>query len=136
MISWTEELVTYMFVWFAYFGASYAARLAAHNRLTFQFKLMPRKLALALETLSSGVVNPDSCREATPVRAFDVYQHRTFRAPEKMGGRIDVFSTPSLDVNPMALYSASQRARYEGQLRDCFRNRAMAQFQGVEPPLQ
>ncbi|WP_369959864.1 TRAP transporter small permease [Pseudomonas benzenivorans] len=51
-ISWTEELVTYMFVWFAYFGASFAAKLAAHNRVTFQFKLMPRKLALALETLS------------------------------------------------------------------------------------
>ncbi|CAE6895723.1 MULTISPECIES: TRAP transporter small permease [Pseudomonas] len=51
-LSWTEELVTYMFVWFAFFGASYAAKLAAHNRVTFQFKLMPRKVAVALEALS------------------------------------------------------------------------------------
>ncbi len=51
-ISWTEELVTYMFVWFAFFGASYAAKLAAHNRVTFQFKFMPRKLAMALEALA------------------------------------------------------------------------------------
>ena len=39
--SWIEELSTFMFVWFAYFGASYAAKLAAHNRVTFQFKLFP-----------------------------------------------------------------------------------------------
>ncbi|WP_339486252.1 TRAP transporter small permease [Pseudomonas sp. EL_65y_Pfl2_R95] len=54
-LSWTEELVTYMFVWFAFFGASYAAKLAAHNRVTFQFKLMPAKMATALETLSDLV---------------------------------------------------------------------------------
>ena len=35
--SWSEELATYMFVWFVYFGASYAAKLYAHNRVTFQF---------------------------------------------------------------------------------------------------
>lgn len=40
--SWIEELSTFMFVWFAYFGASYAAKLAAHNRVTFQFKLFPK----------------------------------------------------------------------------------------------
>ena len=31
---WTEELARYSFVWFVFFGASYAARLAAHNRVT------------------------------------------------------------------------------------------------------
>ena len=36
-LSWSEELSTYMFVWFVYFGASYATKLAAHNRVTFQF---------------------------------------------------------------------------------------------------
>ncbi|NRH26454.1 TRAP transporter small permease [Pseudomonas sp. MS19] len=51
-LSWTEELVTYMFVWFAFFGASYAAKLAAHNRVTFQFKFLPKKVATALEVLS------------------------------------------------------------------------------------
>lgn len=37
-ISWGEELARFSFVWFVFFGASFAARLAAHNRVTFQFK--------------------------------------------------------------------------------------------------
>ncbi len=37
--SWIEELSVYMFVWFVFFGASYAARMSAHNRVTFQFKM-------------------------------------------------------------------------------------------------
>jgi len=41
-IPWGEELATYMFVWFAYFGASHAAKMAAHNRVTFQFKPFPK----------------------------------------------------------------------------------------------
>lgn len=40
-VSWIEELSTFMFVWFAYFGASHAAKMAAHNRVTFQFKPFP-----------------------------------------------------------------------------------------------
>lgn len=40
--SWIEELATYLFVWFAYFGASHAAKMAAHNRVTFQFKIFPQ----------------------------------------------------------------------------------------------
>lgn len=39
--SWLEELTVYMFVWFVFFGASYAAKMAAHNRVTFQFKFLP-----------------------------------------------------------------------------------------------
>lgn len=43
--SWVEELSIYMFVWFVFFGASYAAKMSAHNRVTFQFKfLSPRKI--------------------------------------------------------------------------------------------
>lgn len=38
--SWVEELSIYMFVWFVYFGASYAAKMGAHNRVTFQFKFL------------------------------------------------------------------------------------------------
>ena len=33
----------YLFVWFVFFGASYAAKMGAHNRVTFQFKVLPRK---------------------------------------------------------------------------------------------
>lgn len=40
-IAWSEELSTYMFVWFAYLGAVVAAKKSAHNRVTFHFKLMP-----------------------------------------------------------------------------------------------
>ena len=38
--SWSEELSTYMFVWFVFFGASYAAKMSAHNRVTFQLKFL------------------------------------------------------------------------------------------------
>jgi TRAP-type C4-dicarboxylate transport system permease small subunit len=38
--SWIEELSVYMFVWFVFFGASYAALKGAHNRVTFQFRWM------------------------------------------------------------------------------------------------
>ena len=41
-IPWGDELATYAFVWFAYFGAAYATKMSAHNRVTFQFKLFPR----------------------------------------------------------------------------------------------
>lgn len=39
---WTEELARYSFVWFVFFGAAYAARLAAHNRVTIQFRPFPK----------------------------------------------------------------------------------------------
>lgn len=40
-LTWSEELSRFAFVWFAYLGACYAARLNAHNRVTFQFKFLP-----------------------------------------------------------------------------------------------
>ena len=50
--SWIEELATYLFVWFVFFGACYACRLGAHNRVTFQFKILPPKVAVAIEAFS------------------------------------------------------------------------------------
>ena len=50
--SWSEELATYMFVWFVYFGASYAAKLYAHNRVTFQFNKFPKKLTNIIEGIA------------------------------------------------------------------------------------
>ena len=41
-LTWSEECSRFAFVWFAFLGASYAARLGAHNRVTFQFKFMPK----------------------------------------------------------------------------------------------
>lgn len=51
-LSWSEELAVYMFVWFVFFGASYAARLSAHNRVTFHFKWLPPKVAVGMEALA------------------------------------------------------------------------------------
>ena len=53
-LPWGEELATYMFVWFAYLGATVAAKMSAHNRVTVQFKLVPpvvRKICLAFADL-------------------------------------------------------------------------------------
>ncbi|MEL0614263.1 TRAP transporter small permease [Marinomonas arenicola] len=51
-LAWTEELSVYMFVWFVYFGACYSARLSAHNRVTFQYKLMPAWIPPILEFIT------------------------------------------------------------------------------------
>lgn len=51
-IPWGEELATYLFVWFAFFGASHAAKMAAHNRVTFQFKAVPKFVATISESIA------------------------------------------------------------------------------------
>lgn len=53
-ITWIEELSVILFVWFAYFGASYAARMAAHNRVTFHVKRMPRRTARLVEAFGDA----------------------------------------------------------------------------------
>lgn len=50
-ITWIEELSVILFVWFAYFGAAYAARIAAHNRVSFHLNALPRKTARLIEAL-------------------------------------------------------------------------------------
>lgn len=50
-ITWIEELSVILFVWFAYFGASYAARMAAHNRVTFHLNMMSRRHARIVEAI-------------------------------------------------------------------------------------
>lgn len=54
-IAWGEELATYLFVWFAYFGASHAAKMAAHNRVTFQFKPFPKIVATISEFIADMI---------------------------------------------------------------------------------
>lgn len=51
-IAWSEELSTYMFVWFAYLGAVVAAKMSAHNRVTFHFQFMPKAMAKAMLVLA------------------------------------------------------------------------------------
>ncbi len=51
-IAWSEELSTYMFVWFAYLGAVVAAKMSAHNRVTFHLQYMPKRLSKALLALA------------------------------------------------------------------------------------
>ncbi|WP_116474371.1 TRAP transporter small permease [Zobellella maritima] len=50
-IPWSEELSRFAFVWFVFLGASYAARLSAHNRVTFHLRMMPTKLRNIVELL-------------------------------------------------------------------------------------
>jgi TRAP-type C4-dicarboxylate transport system permease small subunit len=54
-IPWGEELSRMAFVWFVFLGATYAARLAAHNRVTFQFKIFP-KIVGDISTIVSDLV--------------------------------------------------------------------------------
>ncbi len=51
-IAWSEELSTYMFVWFAYLGAVVAAKKSAHNRVTFHFAFLPKALGKRLMNLA------------------------------------------------------------------------------------
>ncbi len=55
VIPWSEEISRFSFVWFVFFGATYAARLAAHNRVTIQFLFMPKKIAAYCMLLSDIV---------------------------------------------------------------------------------
>lgn len=54
-IAWSEELSVYLFVWFAYLGASVAIRKSAHNRVTFQYKLLPKDKVWMAELLADAV---------------------------------------------------------------------------------
>jgi C4-dicarboxylate transporter, DctQ subunit len=54
-LPWGEELSRMAFVWFVFLGATYAARLAAHNRVTFQFKIFP-KIVGDLSTFLADIV--------------------------------------------------------------------------------
>jgi TRAP-type C4-dicarboxylate transport system permease small subunit len=40
-LKWTEEIARYAFLWFILFGACYATRLAALNRITMHFSKFP-----------------------------------------------------------------------------------------------
>lgn len=51
-IPWGDEVATYMFVWFAYLGAVVAAKMSAHNRVTFQFGFFPPIVKKVSETLA------------------------------------------------------------------------------------
>lgn len=53
-ITWIEELSVILFVWFAYFGASYAARMAAHNRVTVHIRMMPRHIGRVVEAIGDA----------------------------------------------------------------------------------
>ncbi len=54
-LPWGEELSRFAFVWFVFFGATFAARLAAHNRVTFQFKIFP-EIVGKISTVLSDLV--------------------------------------------------------------------------------
>ena len=51
-IPWGDEVATYMFVWFAYLGAVVAAKMSAHNRVSFHFKFFPPIVQTVSETIA------------------------------------------------------------------------------------
>lgn len=51
-IPWGDEVATYMFVWFAFLGASVAAKMSAHNRVSFQFSPFPAIVRKVSETFA------------------------------------------------------------------------------------
>lgn len=51
-IPWGEELATYLFVWFTYLGAVVAAKMSAHNRVSFQFMFFPKWVKTISETIA------------------------------------------------------------------------------------
>lgn len=51
-IPWGDEIATYMFVWFAYLGAVVAAKMSAHNRVSFHFKFFPPIVKIISETIA------------------------------------------------------------------------------------
>ena len=51
-LTWGEELARFAFVWFVFFGAVVAAKLSAHNRVTFQFKMFPKKVQNYIEAFA------------------------------------------------------------------------------------
>lgn len=53
-LAWTEELSVYLFVWFGYFGASFAALHFAHNRVTFQLRGLSRRISVPLLIFADG----------------------------------------------------------------------------------
>ena len=44
-LPWTEEIARFAFLWFILFGACYATRLCALNRVTMQFMKAPKWIA-------------------------------------------------------------------------------------------
>ncbi len=51
-IPWGDEVATYMFVWFAYLGAVVAAKMSAHNRVSFHFKWFDPVVKTVCETIA------------------------------------------------------------------------------------
>ena len=51
-IAWSEELSTYMFVWFAYLRAVVAAKMSAHNRVTVRMQFLPKWLSKTMLTVA------------------------------------------------------------------------------------
>ena len=51
-LPWTEEIARFAFIWFILFGACYATRLCALNRVTLQFAKAPKAVSNALLFIS------------------------------------------------------------------------------------
>ena len=88
-IPWGSEYSVYANVWFAYFGASYAAYKNLHNRITTQFMLFPeivKQISLTLSDIAwiiFNVVFLYYSYEFVFVRANKFWMSQTLHIPMK-----------------------------------------------------
>ena len=54
-LPWTEEIARFAFIWFILFGACYATRLCALNRVTLQFSKAPKRVTNAFLFVSDMI---------------------------------------------------------------------------------
>ena len=51
-LTWPVEIVSFLFPWFVYLGASYGVREGAHIRLTHHIMLLPKKMQLLVRIVA------------------------------------------------------------------------------------
>lgn len=51
-LTWPVEIVSFLFPWFVYLGASYGVREGAHIRLTHHIVLMPKRLQFIVRVIA------------------------------------------------------------------------------------
>ncbi|MEX6504425.1 hypothetical protein [Pseudomonas zhanjiangensis] len=111
--------------------------MISHRRLdyTFEFPVITEQYS-RIAPLSEPLVSLPMAESQTLITA-GLYCPRTAWG-RTMAARIDAAARRLAQAPDilLTLYSVSQRAIYEQQLRDYFRARATVQFPGVEPPLQ
>ncbi|PID61275.1 MAG: C4-dicarboxylate ABC transporter permease [Gammaproteobacteria bacterium] len=84
-LPWGEELATYLFVWFAYLGAVVAAKMSAHNRVSFQFMFFPPWVKIVSETIADLLWVAFNCYFVWLSYDFVFHRMNTFWKSQTLG---------------------------------------------------